>query len=161
MTITGAVAGAVIFPRCLAEKSYAEIVQVRHTGAKTNKIKSIAARYLISPITVYPEINRYAEKKDYPKLNLTSIFAAAKYSRKQYYSVIEYLFKNKYPEAEDIIAVTTEWRRPFFSTLKAYMANENKAANHIQSILNIPFAGCKRNIPIIKIKLNSASKKQS
>ena len=133
-----AFAGALLFPKALAKKSYNEIKKVGHIGAKINIIKKTAEEHLISPITVYLEVNKYAKYKKSPELNIKSIFASAKKLSKKYYTVSEVLFDSEHPKTKNYIKYSNNnLESPFFSSLKSYLINNDKGYGYIQSILDI------------------------
>jgi transcriptional regulator with XRE-family HTH domain len=134
-----AFAGALLFPELLASRAYAELKQHGNVGQQINGIKNIAEKYLISPITVYYEINRHAEHVGDPPLKLEpGIFGAAKNLSKVYYSVSETLFGEDRPPAADYIALARELQSPFFEALKDFLRDKAKGPGFIQSVLDIP-----------------------
>lgn len=134
-----AFAGALLFPESLAGRAYAELCEHRNAGQQINRIKEIAEEHLISPITVYFEVNRFAEHEGLAPLKLEpGIFGAAKNLSKGYYSVSETLFGGNGPPAADYIAFASKLHSPFFDALTKYLRDEAKGPGFIQSVLGIP-----------------------
>lgn len=135
-----AFAGALLFPEPLAKQAYGKLIALHGDGARINCIKQIAEDNLISPISVYYEINRYAEAYRLSGIDLEkAIFGAAKNLSKRYYNVSGTLFEEKRPDAKRFIEVTGEaFDTPFFSALKEYLIKEDKGYGYIQGILDIP-----------------------
>ena len=132
-------AGALLFPELLASRAHAEMKQHGNAGQQINRIKKIAEEHLISPITVYYEINRHAEHNGDPPLKLEpGIFGAAKNLSKGYYSVSETVFGEDRPPAADYIAFARELQSPFFQALKDFLRDTAKGPGFIQSVLDIP-----------------------
>lgn len=133
-----AFAGALLFPRPLAEDAYQQISQSRRKGTQVNRIKAIAEENLISPISVYIETNKYAEYSKCPRLDLEpGIFGAAKNLSKSYYSVSESLFGTTHPDARKYIAFAKELDSPIFDSLAAYLCENDKGPGFVQAILDV------------------------
>ena len=107
-----------------------------------NRIKSIAERLVVSPLTVYYEVNKYAENSGNTKIDLESgkeIHRATSNFNKQFKPLSECLFGTKTPAPARYIASAREhFSSPFFEILKPYIAEHHKSAGFLQSILNIP-----------------------
>lgn len=137
-----AFAAAILVPEELASCEY--VVQSRFTniGAQINRIKTVAEQLVVSPLTVYYEINKYAAHHGKTKIDLESgkeIHKATSNFNKQFKPVSECLFGTKNPSPARYIASAKEqFGSPFFDILKEYIANNHKSASFIQSILNIP-----------------------
>ena len=133
-------AGVLLFPEAAAGGAYKDIMQhSKNKGAQVNRIKDIAEDNLISPLTVYMEINRYAEYHGLPKLELEpGIFGAAKNLSKKYYSVSESVFESEHPGVKEYIAFARELESPFFESLATYLREHDKSPGYVQSILDIP-----------------------
>lgn len=140
-----AFAGTLLFPELLAKDAYSKITAKRGKAAQMNTIKQLAEDNLISPITVYLEINRYAEDARLPNIDLGSaIYGAAKNLSKGYHNVSASLFGNERPDAKHFIERCSEaFDTPFFATLKSYLLKEQKGHGYIQAILDIPLLDAK------------------
>jgi len=137
-----AFAGALLFPHDLAKREYETIQDIDDVWSQINHIKSIADKLVVSPLTVYYQINKYAEHSGKPKIDLETnkaIFQATSNFNKQFKSVNEGLFGTKSPSPSRYIASAKEqFDSPFFDILKKYVVEHHKSASFIQSLLNIP-----------------------
>lgn len=140
-----AFAGALLFPQLLAENAYQQVVAVKNKGTQMNLIKQIAEANIISPITVYYEMNHYAKQGNLPKIELgNAIYGAAKNLSKAYYSVSESLFDGKAPDAAHYIQVAeTQFHSPIFKALKAYLVENDNGAGYVQAVLDVPLLDAK------------------
>jgi len=137
-----AFAGALLIPQELAASEYEKLQKLDNVWLQINQIKSLAERLVVSPLTVYYEINNYAINSRNPKIELErnkEIFQATTKFNKQFKPVNECLFGTKYPSPSRYIASAKEhFGSPFFDILKMYLVKYHKSASFIQSILNIP-----------------------
>lgn len=135
-------AGALLFPEKLVEREYIQLRRLNNIGSKINHIKGIAEKLVVSPLTVYYEINKYANNSNKPVIDLEShqeIFRANINFNKQFKTLSEVVFGSKNPSpAKYIACAKEELGSPFFDALKTYIADNRKSASFIQSILNIP-----------------------
>ncbi len=140
-----ALASALLFPRPLAENAYRQVMASRSEGKQMNLIKQIAEKSIISPITVYYEIVKYAKQNNLPKIDFdNTIYCSANNLRKTYYSVSESLFDGKAPDpAQYIHVVEAQFDSPFFKALKAYLVDNDKGVGYIQAIHDIPLLDAK------------------
>ena len=136
-----AFAGALLVPEEIASNEYAYLRRRDQITLRLNHIKTVAERLRVSPLTVYLEINKYAEHNDLPKIDLDknqSIYKANTNFNKDFKTVSEYLFKGKIPTPNQYIKSTSEhFGSPFFSSLKKYIKENRKPASFVQSILRI------------------------
>lgn len=134
-------AGALLFPEKLAEREYIQLRRLNNIGSMINHIKGIAEKLVVSPLTVYYEINKYANYSNKPVIDLESnkeIFRANFNFNKQFKTLSEVVFGSKSPSpAKYIACAKEEFGSPFFDSLKTYIANNRKSASFVQSILNI------------------------
>lgn len=137
-----AFAAALLVPEVLAEQEYAALCRLANIGAQINRIKTIAERLVVSPLTVYYEINKNAVHHGKTKIDLESgneIHKATSNFNKQFYPVSESLFGTKDPSPARYVATAKEkFGSSFFDILREYVANNDKSASFVQSILNIP-----------------------
>ena len=134
-----AFAGALLIPRDLAEHEYTRLSHLDKVGAQVNRIKEIAERLVISPVTVFIEINKYAAWSNQSILTF-DIHGAATNFNKSFKPVSESLFGTKEPLAARYVACAKEaFESPFFEILGSYLRTHRKSASYVQCILNIPF----------------------
>jgi len=135
-------AAALLLPEELAAQEYDALCRLAHIGTQINRIKAIAEKLVVSPLTVYYEINKYAAQNGKPQIDLESgseIHKATSNFNKQFLPVSESLFGTKAPSPARYIASAKEqFGSPFFDILRQYLAQHHKSATFIQSILNIP-----------------------
>ena len=134
-----AFAGALLMPRELAEDEYVKLSRILNVGAQVNQIKDIAERLVISPVTVFMEINKFAAWSKQPALEFDIHGAAANFN-KSFKPVSDILFGTKEPSAARYIACAKEdFNSPFFKILSKHLKTHHKSASFVQSTLNIPF----------------------
>lgn len=139
-----AFAGALLVPEELAEREYTHLRRLANIGKQINRIKEIAEILIVSPITVYFEVNKFAEHRGLPKIDLESrqeIYRASTNFNKKYSSVSEYLFETTSPTPAQYVNSAREiFDSPFFEILKDYVTEHRKSASFLQSLLNIPLS---------------------
>jgi transcriptional regulator with XRE-family HTH domain len=138
-----AFAGALLIPQELAAREYDALSRMNNIGKRINRLKDTAERLVVSPVTVYYEINKYAEYTGAARIDLDSgseIHKATSNFSKEFKPVSEILFGTKEPSASRYIASAKEaFNSPFFDALRKYLKSHRKSASFVQSILNIPF----------------------
>ena len=137
-----AFAGALLVPFELAAHEYASLSRLNNIGKQINRIKETAERLVVSPLTVYYEINKYAAFSHKDKIELAAdneIHKVTSNFNKDFELVSEQLFGTKTPSASRYIASAKEdFNSPFFKVLGKYLKTQRKSAIFVQSILNIP-----------------------
>lgn len=138
-----AFAGALLVPKELAKREYTHLRRLANIGKQINRIKEVADSLIVSPLTVYFEINKYAEYHDLPKIDMESdraIFRANTNFNKEFSSVSKYLFNTDEPTPAQYVESAREvFDSPFFEVLKSFVIEKRKSASFVQSLLNIPF----------------------
>ncbi len=137
-----AFAGALLIPHDLAEREYEELCKLGDIWSQIKSIKSLAEELVVSPLTVYFQINKYADHCGASKIDLESssaIYPATTNFNKQFQKVSEGLFGTKSPSPSRYVASAKEYFcSPFFDILGKYLIEHHKSASFIQSLLNIP-----------------------
>jgi transcriptional regulator with XRE-family HTH domain/Zn-dependent peptidase ImmA (M78 family) len=137
-------AGALLIDKETAEKEYDQIRRLGTIPKQINCLKEIAEKLVISPLTVYYEINKYARHTNEPEIDLetnNAIYKATTVFNKQFHTVSESLFKNKKPTAAEYMSCSKElFQSPFFDALILFLKDNKKSAGFIQSLLNLPLA---------------------
>lgn len=137
-----AFAGALLVPEGLAGQEYVHLRRLGNIGNQINRIKEVADRLIVSPLTVYFEINNYADHHELPRIDLESekeIYRANTKFNKHYDLVSEYLFETPSPEPACYVAsARNAFGSPFFEVLKDYIVEHRKSASFLQALLNIP-----------------------
>jgi len=133
-------AAALLVSQDLAEEEYYALTGMRNKGQQINRIKETADELIVSPLTVYYEVNRFAEHNEKPKLDLESnqeIFKATTVFQRQYKSVAQYLFENLPPSPKKYITVAEKvFNTPFFEALKK-LPPSKKSIGFLQELLNL------------------------
>lgn len=138
-----AFAGALLFPQTLAEPAYAAVMAKVSDMDKVKAIVNIANEHVISPYTVFLQINKYAENTG----QQTFAFASLLYPRIT-------SFNKKFPlmskallggdDADEInpkeyLAKAAEaFDTAFFEILKKYLHESKKGFGYVQSVMDIP-----------------------
>ena len=139
-----AFAGALLIDKETAKKEYAQMCRLRTIPKQINRLKETAENLVVSPITVYYEINKYARHINKPEIDLETnhaIYKATTVFNKQYMTVSQSLFKNKKPTASEYLSCPKKlFQSPFFDALRSFLKENKKSAGFIQSILNLPLA---------------------
>ncbi|HQM85676.1 MAG TPA: helix-turn-helix transcriptional regulator [bacterium] len=130
-----AVAGAILFSKEKATSAWNRIGILSNNGLKINMIKEIAKENVISPYTVYKQVNLYLKEKGIAPLKF-NIGGANKNFTRQYPTVSQLLFKDN-NSAELYLKVTKEeFHSPFFDLVKKFMKEKNKNFSYLGSLLN-------------------------
>ena len=139
-----AFAGALLVDQETAENEYIQMHQLRTIPKQINRLKEIAEKLVVSPLTVYYEINKYARHINEPEINLETnkaIYKATTVFNRQFHTVSEYLFENKKPTAAEYISCSKKsFQSPFFEALISFLKDTKKSAGFIQNLLNLPLA---------------------
>ncbi len=139
-----AFASALLIDRETAENEYIQMRRLKTIPKQINRIKEIANKLIVSPLTIYYEINNYARYTNESEIDLginRAIFKATTVFNKQFNLVSESLFNNKKPTAIEYMACAKEaFKSPFFEALISFLKDNKKTAGYIQSLLNLPLA---------------------
>ncbi|MDQ5986126.1 MAG: hypothetical protein CSYNP_01845 [Syntrophus sp. SKADARSKE-3] len=136
-----AFAAALLVPEEIASEEYPLLRKADKIPQQLNHIKSVAERLCVSPLTVYWEVNKYAERSKLPKIELEKeqeIFKANNNFNKAFKTISECIFDDKIPAPEQYIRATVDhFGSPFFGSLKNYVKENRKSASFVQSILRM------------------------
>jgi hypothetical protein len=137
-------AGAILIDEESAENEYLQMRRLGTIPRQINRLKETAHKLIVSPLTVYYEINKYAEHVKQPVIDLETnkaIFKATTVFNKQFHTVSEYLFENRKPTAAEYMSCSKKsFQSPFFEALISFLKDNKKSAGFIQNILNLPLA---------------------
>lgn len=134
-------AGALLFPKTLAEQAYQDINSKRIGATKINHVIEIANKQVISPITVLGQVNKYAKYMGLPEIKLTrSFFGAVTNFNKKFDNLSEALLgETKELDAREFIKKTeSSFETPFFDLLRKYLKENNKGAGFVQVVTDMP-----------------------
>jgi len=137
-------AGALLIDEDTAKREYTQMCRLRTIPKQINRLKETAENLVVSPVTVYYEINKYAKHINKAEIDLeknNAIYKATTVFNKQFNTVSQSLFKNKKPTASDYISCPKSlFQSQFFDALRLFLKENKKSAGFIQSILNLPLA---------------------
>jgi transcriptional regulator with XRE-family HTH domain len=137
-------AGALLIDQEKASKEYVRLRRLRTIPKQINRLKQVARNLVVSPITVYCEINKYTKHTNNPKIDLETnreIFKADTVFNKRSKTVSQVLFDNRRPKPSEYISCPKEmFQSPFFDILRSYLKENKKSAGFVQSILSLPLA---------------------
>ncbi len=138
-------AGAFLFPSKLAEENYFKILKLRSIYKKIDTILEISKKLIISPITVYKEINKFADFGKLQKINLDShIFKATTSFTKNYKLMSQHLFKKEKPDIETYIKTVEEkYGIIFFKLLEELYLAKGLTEGYIKTVMNLPITDAK------------------
>ena len=137
-------AGALLYPEKYASDDYKRISKISNESNKLVFILSKAEELLISPVTVFQELNRYAGYINLPALDLNGLYPATAKLNKNYSLMSEVVLGTKKPLPEHYINGTTQtFNTPFFKCLKMYLKDSKKDHSYIQRIMNVPITDAK------------------
>jgi len=146
-------AGALLFPKHLAEKEYNKLTGISNKGTVINKIKDLAEKLLISPNTILTQINAYAENHERENIDL-NIHPAAANLNKKYKLLSESIFMTKKPSPENYLKeCKVEFGNTFFDSLSRILEIGEPSYSFIQRLLNIPILDAKE---IYRVLMNAA-----
>lgn len=135
-------AGALLIDEETAHKEYIHLRRLRTVPKQINRLKQVARNLVISPITVYYEINKYAKHTNKPEIDLETndkIFRAATVFNRESKTVSQVLFDNRKPRPSEYISCAKEtFQSPFFDALKSFLKGNKTSAGFVQGILNLP-----------------------
>jgi transcriptional regulator with XRE-family HTH domain len=134
-------AGSLLFAEELAKGEYVFLRKLSGKNAQLNRIIEISKELLISPLTIYIEVNRYAKHYSKPEINLEQnrlIYRANTAFTNKYKTVAEVLFDELPPSPKKYIKISTEYfNTPVFDALKSYLLNSQKSPGFIQTLLSL------------------------
>ncbi len=137
-----AFAGALLLDQETAENEYIQIYRLRTIPKQINRLKEIAEKLVVSPLTVYYEINKYARHINETEINLETnktIYKATTVFSRQHSTVSQSLFENKKPTAAEYMSCSKKlFQSPFFDALASFLKEQKQSAAFIQNLLNLP-----------------------
>ena len=136
-----AFAAALLVPQEIASIEYPHLRRVKQISHRLNHIKSVAEKLCVSPLTVYLEVNKYAEQSHLPKIDLEDhqeIYKANTNFNKAFKTISEFLFDDKTPSPDQYIrSAAKHFGSSFFDVLKKYLKENQKTASFVQSVLRM------------------------
>ena len=140
-----AFASALLFPKTIAEKTYHSLKKHPLKNSKVNSIKRIASKYMISPISVYSEINKFAYNNELEKVDLNdSIYRLATSLKQKNKNIFESIFQDTKVDPETYIERLKDlFNTSFFDALKRVICLNKKSPAFVQNILDISLLDAK------------------
>lgn len=134
-----AFAGALLFPRQKAKVAYEEMMSLSGDAARYARLFVIAKDNIISPYTVYYEINHYAKHVGLPALELSNIGGRITTFSKGYKTVSAMMFDGEDITPKNFIEKSEEgFDTPFYTVLRKYLKTSTKGAGIINGIMDMP-----------------------
>jgi hypothetical protein len=136
-----ALAGALLFPRAIAEEVYPQVSRQRSTSGEIRELQLLAKAHSISLYSVFCEVNRYAKALNLPMLRCKEKDIHAIRSSQRGKLVSESLFKSSPPEpAAYIEAAQQIFHSAFFVAVQKMIAAQGTGAAYLQQIMDIPLS---------------------
>lgn len=130
-------AGALLFPRYLAEREYKFLQEMVNPGQKVKHILKIAENLTISPYTILDQIEQYAHFHNLPFVKV-NIGGATTNFNKKFKLVSGLLLDSNIPEPLKYIEASKEvFKSPFFDCLKKHLKENHKSASIISDFLDV------------------------
>ena len=138
-------AGAFLVPGDLAENYYNKLKKLRSDRQKVNYITNAAKDLIVSPITIYKEVNKYAKQNKLDKIDLEKLlYSATTIFTKDYQLISEILFKAEKPNVESYIHISEEFFHTiFFNLLEQYHKKRVITLSFIRKIIDLPITDAK------------------
>jgi transcriptional regulator with XRE-family HTH domain len=136
-----ALAGALLFPRAIAEQVYPQVSRQRSTNGEIRELQLLAKAHSISLYSVFCEVNRYAKALSLPMLRCKEKDIHAIRSSQRGKLVSESLFKSSPPEPAAYIAAAQQiFHSAFFIAVQKMIAAQGTGAAYLQQIMDIPLS---------------------
>jgi len=134
-----ALAGALLFPKPLAEVAYAQTTKQSSSTGEMRELQRLAAAHSISLFSVFCEINRYAAAQGLPLLRCKEGDIHAVRNSQRGKLVSEILFAPVPPAPEAYVAAAQNvFRSGFFPALQRMVKANGTGPGYIQQIMDIP-----------------------
>ncbi|HEX5783404.1 MAG TPA: DNA-binding protein, partial [Burkholderiaceae bacterium] len=134
-----ALAGALLFPKSLAEEAYPLAIRQRSSAGEIRVLQRFANAHAISLFSVFSEINNYATAHGLPLLrNKESEIHAIRNSLRGKL-ISESLFEPLPPPPADYVASAQNvFRSGFFAALQRMIKSKGTGAGYVQQVMDIP-----------------------
>lgn len=133
-----AFAGALLFPKELAQAAYAETTHAKSKSGEITILRKFAHEHQISLFSVYCEVVNYANASNLPSLIATDNDVHAVRSMVHGSLVSHALFSPESPNAAAYIAAShSVFQSPFFHSLKRMLIELGTGSGYIQQLLDI------------------------
>lgn len=130
-------AAELLFPASIADRYLDELSNAPGPGAFVNKVRDIATGFVISPVTIFEQVNRAAELRGKQRFEVDIHPATANFN-KQFKEVNEILFETASPSAHNYVRVCKDvFQTPIFDALEHFLIDSGKGTSFVQRALNI------------------------
>ena len=136
-----AFAGMLLFPHELALAGLERLQACSTRKARLEQLMAIAEEQLISPFTVYKQINACAEFSGEQPISLEpDIFKWMTRFNQGYLNFSETIFDGELPQepAHYLEVVSQLFDTPFYDVLRQFLKHSRKGAGFVQTVLDIP-----------------------
>lgn len=136
-----AFAGALLFPGAAARKWLPAYQKARSAPRRVSVLMEAAVDYVISPFSVYKELERHARSENLSFEPLASSFLHAEIARlnKQLETISEQMFDGEKPSADRYMRLADErFDTPFFKALGEHVKKTEMGESVISRMLDIP-----------------------
>jgi transcriptional regulator with XRE-family HTH domain len=141
-----AFAGALLFPEAAAKPVYEAYQASRLTPTRIGIVAAAARAHLISPNSVYLELEGYANARGlaFDPLPKNAFYAALASLNKTCSSVTENLFDGNTPSADHFMRVCSDvFKTPIFTALGSYLKTAPNGEALIGRVLDVPLPDAK------------------
>lgn len=136
-----ALAGALLFPKSMAELAYPHVAQQRSASGEIREMQRYASANSISLFSVFCELNRYAKAQELPAIRCKDTDIHAVRSNLRGKLISEVLFEPTPPEpAAYIAAAQNVFGSSFFLALQRMIKDRGTGAGYLQQIMDIPMS---------------------
>lgn len=141
-----AFAGALLFPQPAAAAIYPKYAKATSERARLEIVLRAATDHVISPFSVYCELENYSREAGllFTRIPSGSLHAAIARFNRQHPSISEMLFDGHTPSADHFMRIGGEqFETPFFTALAQYLKGSPKSEGLISRLLDVPLVDAK------------------
>lgn len=130
-------AGAMLFPEELAAEAYKDCSAISNEWKRFEHIAFLATKLVISPVTIYYQLEHYAKNYDFPSLDLEKVIHPGNAQFNQGFPLLSKgLFEEVPPSGKLYVETANKCFSPvFFETLKQFLNNTDVNPNKFVSNL--------------------------
>lgn len=135
-----AFAGAMIFPEAAAKACFSHYEVSRSDSSRIDVLVSFAKTYVVSPYSVYKEIQKYADAQgmNFEECKQTALHQRIAIFKRAYATVSEILFKGDTPTADHFMRVAQEeYGTDFYKALGKYLNASKSPPSYIRKVTDV------------------------
>jgi len=136
-----AFAGALLFPEEAARSCLTAYLRAKSDPAKVSVLFQVAEEYVISPFSVYRELQNHAKSvgTDFPVVEERLLHARITAFNSQFKTISQILFDDHKPSADHYMLKALEaFNTPVFTALRRYVELSDASESTISRMLDIP-----------------------